>query len=428
MNIQTNEFRAMKLFLVVVTSLLLAACGAPAWKRPVPVDQVDFKTHARTMSDGEVTVTVAIPNKEETEELFGTSLYADHIQPVWIEINNQSAEQYLLVKSGVDHHGFSPLEASYIRHSGSDETKLEMDLFFYSMRFQNPIRAGQVKSGFIFTNMDEGHKAVNIDLLSDNELKTFSFVVKVEGIQTDSSQVDFDSLYETWINIESASELRKLLESFPCCTANKTGDKWGDPLNVVMIGDRNNIFSALIRSNWHQTEITYGASAWKTAKSFTFGTSYRYSPISPLYVFDRPQDIGLQKARSSIHLRNHMRLWRTQYNYQGKGIYIGQISRDVGVKFNKRTITTHAIDPDVDDTRDNLIGNLAYSQAMAKFAYVKGSQASTMQDTYYNLTPDPYYSDGLRAVMFFEERPTTLDKIDVLDWEKTHVHETITVE
>jgi hypothetical protein len=104
-------------------------------------------------------------------------------------------------------------------------------------------------------------------------------------------------------------------------------------------------------------------------------------------------------------------------------VYLGQISRDIGVKFNKRTITTHAIDPDVDDTRNNLIGDLAYSQSLASFGFVKGSQLSTLEDTHYNLTPDPYFSDGFRAVMIFDRQPRTLEQIDFLDWEKARLDE-----
>jgi hypothetical protein len=86
---------------------------------------------------------------------------------------------------------------------------------------------------------------------------------------------------------------------------------------------------------------------------------------------------------------------------------------------NKRTLTTHAIDPDADDTRNGLLQGRAYSLAMRAFGFVGGSQRSTLEDTYYNLTPDPYYSDGLRAVMFFSDRPNTIDQIDILEWEMT---------
>ncbi len=411
---------ARSLVLGVLATLILSACSAPAWKKPVPLGEVPgVMQYAVTQTQDDVTVTVVVPTKEQTSLIFGTSLYNDHIQPVWVEVDNQGKDPLFLLKIGMDEDYFSPLEASYQRHSGSKETRHRMDLFFHQMSFTNPALPGEVTSGWVFTNLDEGIKAVNIDLLGDGRLYTYSLVVKVPGLVVDVAQVDLDNIYSEFTDLKTEQELKDTLNSLPCCTVNKKGDKNGDPLNVVFIGARTDIFSGLIRRDWHLTEVTYGASAWKTIKSFMFGTRYRYSPISPLYVFGRPQDMGLQKARDSIHLRNHMRIWRAPYNYRGEEIYIAQISRDVGVKFNKRTITTHAIDPDVDDTRNGLLQDLAYSQSMYAFGYVGGSQRSTLEDTYYNLTPDPYYSDGLRAVMFFAGRPTTVDEVEILDWEKT---------
>jgi hypothetical protein len=34
-----------------------------------------------------------------------------------------------------------------------------------------------------------------------------------------------------------------------------------------------------------------------------------------------------------------------------------------------------------------------------------------------NLVGDPFYTDGLRAVLFFESRPYTLSDIEQLHWE-----------
>lgn len=413
-----RRFRTARVLLTWLSVLMLAAACTPAWKKPVPVESVDFLTHARTETRQNLTVTVAVPTREETELLFGTSLYRERIQPVWIQVENGSSSDVVLLKASVDRELFSPLEAAYQRHSGPKETRAEMDLFFYSMEFPNPVRSGTVTSGFVFTNLDEGFKPVTVELVNRDRVVSFSFVIRVPGLVVDAEQVDLDTIYDEWIEIESEEELRDVLVSLPCCTTNKDGSKNGDPLNVVFIGSRDDIFSALIRSGWHSTEVTYAASAWKTIKSFLFGTRYLYSPISPLYVFGRPQDVGAQKARQSIHLRNHMRIWRTPYLFQGQEVYLGQISRDIGVKFNKRTLTTHAIDPDVDHTRDSLIGDLAYSQTLHAVGFVTGSQVSTLKDTHYNLTPDPYYSDGMRAVMFFGEELISINEIEFLDWER----------
>jgi hypothetical protein len=363
-------------------------------------------------------VTVAVPTKEETRSLFGTSLYEKGIQPVWVSVENRSSRTYVMLKAGIDDEHYSPLETSYQRRPRSKEKRKETDLFFHSMGFSNPVTAGQATTGFVFTQVDLGAKAINIDLVGTGHLLSFAFVVLVPGLKTDIDQVDLDALYEDPVAIEDEAELRRVLGSLPSCTANRDGSDWGDPLNIVFVGTRQLIFSALIRRGWHQTEIVHRASLRKTVRSFLFGSAYRYSPISPLYVFGRAQDIGLQKARSSIHLRNHMRLWRTRYSYGGLEVYLGQISRDIGVKFNKRTLTTHVIDPDVDDTRDGLVGDLAYSQSLHATGYVRGSQRSSPAETHYNLTPDPYYSDGMRAVMVLDQRPVALDDIVILDWDR----------
>ena len=417
-----NQIRLWIFWLLMLfVAALISGCGAPAWKDPQPLNQVDFKSRSESLSKNDLVVTVAVPTRYETEQIFGTSLYADAIQPVWLEIENNSDGAFVLNKPGMDDNNFSPLEVSYQRHSGSKELRHQMDRFFWDMSFKNPIEQGEVVSGFVFTHINEGYKAINIDLLGHHEHETFSFVVQVPGLLTHEKELDFDNLYESWITIEDEDELRKVLESLPCCTTSENGENQGDPLNVVMIGNRADVFSALIRRGWAQSEITYYKSAIKTMKSFLIGASYLYSPISPLYLFDRVQDIGLQKSRSSINRRNHMRLWRTPYNFKGEEVYIGQISRDIGVKFSKRTVFTHAIDPDVDNTRDGLAGDLAYSQALSKIAWVSGSQRSTPDQPYYNLTPDLYLSDGNRIVLFFDERPKTLSDIKILEWERTRL-------
>ena len=393
----------------------LAAC-TPYWQEPIPADQIEFETESKSVSRGGATVTVAVPSAADTEQLFGTDLYASHVQPVWIKVENQTGQDLIMLRHAVDDAYISPAEAAYLRHAGSKETKREMDVFFQEMEFPNPVEAGTTVSGYVFTNLDEGFKNVNVDLLGDDLLLNFNFAAKIPGLNADFEYVDLDALYPEFENIEDVAAFQERLREEPCCTVNKDGTKEGDPLNIVFVGTREAIWSALVRQGWHATEVNHMKSAMKTTRSFFFGSQYLYSPISPLYLYGRSQDVGIQKARNSISRRNHMRLWRAPYNFQGQEVYVGQISRDIGVKFQKRTITTHAIDPYVDHTRDGLMGDLAYSEGLSGVGYVSGSRVSTEEDTYYNLTPDPYYSDGYRAVFFFSASPVSLSEIDQLRW------------
>jgi hypothetical protein len=149
------------------------------------------------------------------------------------------------------------------------------------------------------------------------------------------------------------------------------------------------------------------------------GERYRYAPISPLYLFGRPQDLALQKARDTIHQRNHLRLWLSPMRYQGKPVWVGQISRDIGSRLTIHSpyLTTHKIDPDVDEARTALVEDMAYSQNLAVIGMADGVGAAPRTAPRTNLTTDPYYTDGLRAVLVFGAFPRSLTEIEFAPWE-----------
>ena len=132
-------------------------------------------------------------------------------------------------------------------------------------------------------------------------------------------------------------------------------------------------------------------------------------PGSSLYFQGRSQDFALQKARQTINERLHLRLWLTSLRLDGKPVWIGQVSRDIGVRFTLKTwnLTTHKIDPDVDDARDYILDYLLESGRVSRVGYVAGVGAAEQSAPRHNLTGDPYFTDGLRSVMIFSETRTT---------------------
>ncbi len=133
-------------------------------------------------------------------------------------------------------------------------------------------------------------------------------------------------------------------------------------------------------------------------------------------MFGRSQDAAFQKIRQNINERNHLRVWLAPVRFMGKPVWIGQISRDIGVRFTSKTITTHKIDPDVDETREFLLENLAYNQALQKIAYVRGVGAASIDEPRGNLTGDPYFTDGLRVVLWVSSEPVDMGDIEFLPW------------
>jgi hypothetical protein len=384
------------------------------------VDEVPFMKRAQTQEEGGVKVTAAVLTSEECVAKFGTNLYRRNIQPIWLEIENLDNKPMWFLPVGMDPSYFTPLESAYlgrfaIRKSDHDE----MDKYFYQRGMGNHIAPGDTLSGFVYTNLDEGTKAFNVDIISEDQtFRNFTFFIPVPGIKVDHHDVDWENLYsENEIREYDEAGLREALKELPCCTTNKKGTDQGDPLNIVVIGDLDDVYYAFIRAGWDETETIYRASLLKTVRSFLFGGRYRYSPISALYVFGRPQDVALQRARSSIHERNHLRLWLTPMRFEGKYVWIGQISRDIGVRFTRKTITTHKIDPDVDETRSFLIQDLWYSQGLKSFGFVNGVGAAPYSEPRGNLTGDPYFTDGKRVVLWVSSQPAAFTDVGWIDWE-----------
>jgi hypothetical protein len=156
----------------------------------------------------------------------------------------------------------------------------------------------------VLVNLDEDFKAVDIDLLSREAVKSFSFIIADPEFKADHKELDFDAIYaaEDIINIDDEEELRRAFEELPCCTTNSKGNEYGDPLNLVMIGSVDQILPAFVRRNWHATETTWSQAIIRTIKSFLQGERYRYSPISPLYVYGRARtSAGKKRAAPSMN-------------------------------------------------------------------------------------------------------------------------------
>ena len=401
----------------LVTALLfsgLAGCASSFDLQPV--ESVPFRDRAVTQVEDGVRVTAAVPDKKETRELFGLPLYKKRIQPVWIEIENTTDQPVGFLPISVDADYHTPLEIASLTRSDKKRQEAEQQLFQNSVNLW--VAPGATRSGFIFTNADEGTKAFNVDLFNEQRSWGFTFFIPVPGLAVDHYDVDFEAIYaeEEVTHFTEPEAFIAALEELPCCVVDAKGENTGDPLNIVIIGKGKDLYYAVIRAGWDETETVTAASGWKTAASFFTGGAYRYSPVSSLYLFERKQDVALQRIRENIHERNHFRLWLAPMTFRGQTVWVGQISRDIGVRFTRKTITTHKIDPDVDETREFLVENFAYNQVLGKFAYVGGVGETPMDQPRGNLTGDPWFTDGMRVVLWISSDLTALDDIEYFDW------------
>ncbi len=402
----------------------LLLCGCVSMGALSEGDPNDYKHRLMTEIDGGVGVSASALSPGESKTAFGVPLADKGIQPVWIEVENNEAQTYWLMSIGMDPNYFTPTEAADTFNRKRDgSTNRELEQRFRDQAFVNPIVPGATVSGFIFTNLDEGVKMIEVDLVGNDTLKTISFLTHIPEFRADYidklASIDATLSKQDPVNFTNDAEFRAALEALPCCVTNKKGTRDGDPLNLIIVGGSEDAFPALVRRGWHPTEATYVGSVKKMINSVISGERYRYSPVSPLYLYGRPQDLALQKARDNIHQRNHLRLWRSPMYYHGKEVWVGQISRDIGTRLTIHSpyLTTHKIDPDVDEALMFLVQDLAYSQHLSKIGFAKGVGEAPREAPRQNLTTDPYFTTGTRGVLIFDEHPTSLVDIELLPWE-----------
>jgi LssY C-terminus len=405
---------------IIVLTLALFGCTI---YRPQPSVNLSSLTQARTQSDGHVRITAAVLSAAESKKVFGVPVYDSGVQPVWLRIENQDHVPYALLSGSVDENRFSPLEAAYRNHYRLFFLANErMNVYFLQNAIGQIVPAGGIVSGFVYTNKDLGAKYAQVELvgLQGTKPKLLSFLLPVPGLRTHYNAALVSKRYSQQ-EIASYDEkgLREALERLPCCTTNADGTVDGDPLNIVFVGEMNEILSALLDREWNMTEEVDLGSSWRETKAFLFGTSFRYAPASPLYFYGRRQDVTIQKPRATIEARNHLRLWRAPMRFEGKPVWVGQVSRDIAVRFTLTTwnLATHRIDPHVDGTREYLVQDLFRSGRVTKVAYVRGGPAATLACPRRNLTGDWYISDGLRAILVFSPYRISDSEMQAIDWE-----------
>ncbi|MEJ2310209.1 MAG: LssY C-terminal domain-containing protein [Gammaproteobacteria bacterium] len=399
--------------------LLFAGCASTP-SQPASYE-LDYISRATSSSHNGVTASASVLSAEESREVYGVDLAAEGIQPVWVKVENQDDRAYWLMSVGLDPHFFPPTEAAELFDAHGQQDQLERR--FRGLAFRNPVPPGGTVSGFVLTNLDEGLKMVQIDLVASGRLRPFSFLIGIPGFRADYNERDVFVRYldssEELTDYSDADAFRRQLEALPCCVTNRKGTRNGDPLNLIIVGGVEDAFPALVRRGWRPTEQNWSGAIMKMMTSALSGQPYLNAPVSSLYLYDRPQDLALQRARDNIHQRNHLRLWLSPMSYQGKPVWVGQISRDIGTRLTIHSpyLTTHKIDPNVDEARTALTEDMAYSQNLAKIGLVSGVGAASREAPRRNLTRDPYYTDGFRTVLIFDDQPRSLAEIEFLPWE-----------
>jgi hypothetical protein len=405
---------------------LLCACAAPvsppgAPPRESAADHAATRVQTQTI-DG-VSVAAAIVPDDEARRRYGVDLGAKGLQAVWLRVENGSPHELWLLSSFTDPDYFSADEAAYLFNwSTPDDDFEQLRQRFRDLAMRARLAAGQTYEGHLLVARAEGGRFVEVMINGHGQARRYGFALRTPDGHFDFESLDPAAIYPGRERTDLTREvLRAALEELPCCATDAGGAHAGDPLNVVLVGEAAQVMAALSQSGWSFTHRIDWTTVRRMIAAALAGTQYPNAPVSDLYAFGRRQDLAFQRARFTLAQRNHMRLWLAPYTVEGRSVWVGQVSRDIGIKLTRKspTFTTHVIDPLVDESRQYLLESLLQRHLVAEFGFVRAFDAADLGQPRRNLTDDPYISDGMRLILVLAAHPTRIEDVRNLGWRQT---------
>jgi hypothetical protein len=183
------------------------------------------------------------------------------------------------------------------------------------------------------------------------------------------------------------------LDGLPGIT--KTGDGHpGDPLNVALIGTRDQVIAIMHAAGWDPADALSVRSSVEIALATVFGRPYVSAPVSNLYLFGRKEDLAFERPiGKDPRKRNHVRFWQTpRADAAGRPVWIGSATYDRRVGFSYTTgEITHHIGANVDEERDDLFRDLEQTNGLIEHYEIPDFHKV---DRGYNGGGDPWHTDG----------------------------------
>ncbi len=380
------------------TSLSIGVAGCSTWQAPADFNDAGLRARAVSASGQGVSVMAAVLSTEDSRRMFGADVNSTGVQPVWIELRNQTPEPLWLLRPGSDPDYFSPLEVAWSLHAPlAREANTRIDGLFDKLSFKNPILSGETRAGVLFTNPERRTRLLNIDLLRRQGLIPFSLFLSVPDDNPDprSGPTLFSHAHAEVTDYNDLAALRAALERLPCCASDAHGTAHGDPLNAIFVGELPDIGAALVRRNYRRDPHEVDAAQ---------------------QLFGREPDVVSRKQAQAGAPSTWMRLWLAPVRFEGRSVFIVQVGRPAGGRFVPRNGAAIVLHEDVDEARNLLIQDMMYSGGLDKLGFATGVGPASPTQPRTTLGGTRYHTDGLRAVLFLATRPLSLSDVEFLDW------------
>lgn len=181
----------------------------------------------------------------------------------------------------------------------------------------------------------------------------------------------------------------------------------GDPLNISLVGTNEDVIRALTSAGWRPADALSFRSSVRIVTDTVLAQPDPSAPVSNLYLFGRKEDLAFEKpVGHSPRERHHVRFWRSEQSHEGRSVWMGAATHDVGVELSRTTgQVTHRIAPDVDAERDLLLHDLGAANRLLGTNWINGFHKELQGR---NGGGDHWHTDGRLPVAILAPSVTTV--------------------
>lgn len=190
------------------------------------------------------------------------------------------------------------------------------------------------------------------------------------------------------------------LEEIPeTATAKSKSKKTADAVNLIFIGNREQVFSAFASSGWKSADRLSLKSSTKEVVDSLEKKSYQTAPVSTQYLFHKKQDFAFELEEGNARKRHHVRFWEMPDH---PNVWVGAATEDIGLLIKPtRGVISHRVNPEIDFEREFVIHSLGSGCAeIVKVARTREQHISRL-----NAQGVRYFTDGDLAIVSFEACP-----------------------
>lgn len=156
--------------------------------------------------------------------------------------------------------------------------------------------------------------------------------------------------------LEETEAAHRILNEYPDQRAEK-GGKPSDLVNILFLGNANQIDRAFRAAGWSGAERTSAVSLYRMFHCLVERSGYRKAPMGKLTLNGTPADAAYQKSLNTFSRRHHLRLWKDQRH---PNVWMSAATEDTAIRVQNFHLT-HSIDPQIDDERAKVVNDLVFT-------------------------------------------------------------------